>query len=103
MKPWASRERKPPGICPMCQSTWRTSAPPVSSSDLLKNLFFVFQQAESELLLETGGAEVRHVDWHMGQIPGGFLSRLAQGFICQVRYIPVEADLQSEQFLPVAF
>jgi hypothetical protein len=71
------------------------------SGDFLKNLFFVFHQAEGELLLETGGTEVRHVDWHMGQVAGGFLSWFAQGFICQVRYIPVEAALQSDQFLPV--
>jgi hypothetical protein len=71
--------------------------------DFLKNLFFVFHQAEGELLLETGGTEVRHVDWHMGQVAGGFLSWFAQGFICQVRYIPVETALQSEQFLPVVF
>src|SRR5215469_4600768 len=69
--------------------------------NFFKNLFFVFQEAESELLLETGGAEVRHVDWHMGQVDGGFLSWFAQGFICQIRYVPVEAALQSEQFLPV--
>jgi len=73
------------------------------SGDFLKNLFFVFHQAESELLLETGGAEVRHVDWHMRQVAGSFLSWFAQGFICQVRYIPVKAALQSEQFLPVLF
>jgi hypothetical protein len=54
--------------------------------DFLKNLFFVFHQAEGELLLETGGTEVRHVDWHMGQVVGGFLSWFAQGFICQVRH-----------------
>jgi hypothetical protein len=66
-------------------------------------LFFVFHQAERELLLETGGTEVRHVDWHMGQVAGGFLSWFAQGFMCQVRYIPVEAALQSEQILPVVF
>jgi hypothetical protein len=71
--------------------------------DFVKNLSFVFQQAESELLFETGGSEVRHMDGHMGQIAGGFLSWLAQGFICQVRYIPVKAALQSEQFLPVVF
>ena len=43
------------------------------SGDFLKNLFFVFHQAKGELLLETGGAEVRHVDWHMRQVAGGFL------------------------------
>jgi predicted GIY-YIG superfamily endonuclease len=31
----------------------------------------------------------------MGQVAGGFLSWFAQGFICQVRYIPVETALQS--------
>jgi hypothetical protein len=69
--------------------------------DFFKNLFYVFQEAESELLLETGGAKVRHVDWHMRQVDGGFFSWFAQGFICQIRYVPVEAALQSEQFLPV--
>jgi len=73
------------------------------SGDFLQNLFFVFHQAEGELLLEIGGTEVRHVDWHMGQVAGGFLFWFAQGFICQVRYIPVEAALQSEQFLLVVF
>jgi hypothetical protein len=73
------------------------------SGDFLKNMFFVFHQAEGELLLETGGAEVRHVDWHMGQVGGGFLSWFAQSFICQVRYVAVKAALQSEQSLPVLF
>src|SRR5713101_3673603 len=33
MKPCANQERKPPATCLMCQSTWRTLAPPVSSSN----------------------------------------------------------------------
>ena len=48
------------------------------------SLFFIFQQAEGELLLETGGAEVRHVDWHMGQVDGGFLMSRDPSHRCEL-------------------
>src|SRR5262249_20634802 len=73
--------------------------PPEGGSDLLQGLLLVFQQTQGEFPLV--GAQVRHVNRHMGQVAAGLILGIA-GFIRQSGHVAGEAVPQGQEFPLVA-